>query len=492
MHPVFRGQFGMKLTIRRKIILAFAIFILINGLLWSLSYYSSYVINQKIQIIEEKSSLFNTVLEARRYEKNYFLYFDKKDIDEALSYTREAESKLEQITERFGKYTLTRNLSEKLQDLRTYEKNLAEIRSVYGEDGSLKIAPDSLEAVSDRQALIRDLGRRITEDLEKIVAEEHRRVYGLLKQSRIYHWVALAVIFVMSLSTVFFLLFNVHRPMLSIENAIQKIAEGNYSTIPRMATGDEFESLVTSLNAMIAELNRRSEQLVQAKKLASLGTLTSGVAHELNNPLNNISTSVQILLEELEEDDLEHKQELLQETERQVERARDIVKALLEFSREASFKVASVSFSHLVDSTLKLIKGDLPPNITVKVDVPEDIQVQADARRIEQALLNLFLNGIQAMENGGELTISGWKSKEDGMFYLEVRDTGDGIPPEDLSKIFDPFFTTKGVGKGTGLGLSVTHGIIEQHGGRITVKSEPGEGTVFTVNLPLGGEDAFR
>jgi signal transduction histidine kinase len=280
--------------------------------------------------------------------------------------------------------------------------------------------------------------------------------------------------------------------MLSIENAIQKIAEGNYSTIPRMATGDEFESLVTSLNAMIAELNRRSEQLVQAKKLASLGTLTSGVAHELNNPLNNLSTSVQILLEELEEDDLEHKQELLQETERQVERARDIVKALLEFSREASFKVASVSFSHLVDSTLKLIKGDLPPNITVKVDVPEDIQVQADARRIEQALLNLFLNGIQAMENGGELTISGRKSKEDGMFYLEVRDTGDGIPPEDLSKIFDPFFTTKGVGKGTGLGLSVTHGIIEQHGGRITVKSEPGEGTVFTVNLPLGGEDAFR
>jgi signal transduction histidine kinase len=270
----------------------------------------------------------------------------------------------------------------------------------------------------------------------------------------------------------------------SIETGIKKIVEGDYNNIPPISSGDEFESLVASLNTMISELNRRSEQLVQREKMASLGILTSGVAHELNNPLNNISTSVQILLEELEDADLEYKKELLTETEGQIQRARDIVRALLEFSRERSFKRKKVKLADLVENTLRLIKGEIPTHVQLTVEIPADIQGEMDPRRIEQVLINLILNGIQAMGAGGILSIRARAAANEAGFYFEVSDTGKGIPPQDLGKIFDPFFTTKDVGKGSGLGLSVSHGIIKQHGGRIEVKSEVGQGSTFSVFLP--------
>jgi two-component system NtrC family sensor kinase len=321
--------------------------------------------------------------------------------------------------------------------------------------------------------------------MEAILTQERHYVNQLITESRNYHFLALLGIFVLSIFAVLFFIFNVNRPLKSIEDAIHKIAVGDYANIPPISTGDEFESLVNSLNNMIDELNKRNEQLVQAKKLASLGTLTSGVAHELNNPLNNISTSVQILLEELEEGNLEYKKELLVETEKQVERTRDIVKALLEFSRERAFSLKEVCYKDLVDDTLKLIKGEMPANVELRVEVPEDIRLELDPRRIQQAMVNLILNGVQAMEDGGVLNIYACKNEVKGELCFRVQDTGKGIPEEDLSKIFDPFFTTKEVGKGTGLGLSITHGIIEQHGGRIQVESKQDTGTTFTVFLPI-------
>jgi PAS domain S-box-containing protein len=233
-------------------------------------------------------------------------------------------------------------------------------------------------------------------------------------------------------------------------------------------------------------LKKRSEQLIQARKLASMGILTAGVAHELNNPLNNISTSIQIVLEELEEDNIEFKRNRLLEAEEQVERARDIVRALLEFSREKSLSFKRVQFKNLVEKAIDLIKGELPPEIRIHMNIPEDIEVNLDPKRIRQVLINLISNSLQAMTEGGVLTIKAWESIEDDakMLYFQVQDTGHGISKQDVDKIFDPFFTTKGVGKGTGLGLSVSHSIIEQHEGRIDVESIPGEKTKFTVILP--------
>jgi signal transduction histidine kinase len=240
---------------------------------------------------------------------------------------------------------------------------------------------------------------------------------------------------------------------------------------------------------MIEELNRRSEQLVQKEKMASLGTLTSGVAHELNNPLNNISTSVQILMEELQDTGGGYHKELLAETEHQVDRARDIVKALLEFARDTSFSPREIRLKPLVIKTLKLIRGEVPANVSIEVDIPDSISAELDPRRIQQVLINLIINGVQAMGGNGRLDIVATEMPDGRGFYLQVRDTGEGISPENLHKIFTPFFTTKDaghkdVGEGSGLGLSVCHGIIEQHGGHIKVESELGKGSIFTVFFP--------
>jgi len=238
-------------------------------------------------------------------------------------------------------------------------------------------------------------------------------------------------------------------------------------------------------------LKKRSEQLIQARKLASLGVLTSGVAHELNNPLNNISTSIQILIEELEEGNIEQKLNRLIEVEKQVERAKNIIKALLEFSHAKSLSFKRVQFKNLVKKSIELIKEEMPDEISINMNVPENIEANLDPKRVQQVLINLMLNSIQAMMEGGVLTIRAWESIEDDekMLYFQVQDTGHGISKQDVNKIFDPFFTTKYVGIGSGLGLSISHSIIEQHEGRIDVESIPGEKTKFTVILPSNDND---
>ena len=243
---------------------------------------------------------------------------------------------------------------------------------------------------------------------------------------------------------------------------------------------------ITDQRKIEKALKKRSEQLIQARKLASLGILTAGVAHEINNPLNNISTSIQIVLEELEEDNIEFKRDRLLEAEKQVKRAKDIVRALLEFSSEKSLSFSRVQFKNLVEKAINLIIGQFPSEISINIEVPEDIEVNLDPKRIRQVLINLILNSIQAMKEGGILTIKAWEGKENDvkMFFFLVQDTGHGISKQNFDKIFDPFFTTKDVGRGSGLGLSITHSVIELHGGRIEVESIPEKGSKFTVILP--------
>ena len=466
----------MKVSIRGKILLAYAIFIVISGLIWARSYYSQYILNQKIQIIERKYDLLNTILEARRYEKNYFLSFDKKNILEALNYARRAEIILREILTRYSKYTLAQNLDERIAELVSYRESLTYLIKLR-QEGQLAVTPDTIER-------IRTQGRILTSELEKIVTRESQFIRNLIGKSKTIHLLALIPVFILSVSIALFLIFNVNRPLKTIENAIFKIVRGDFNNIPEIKTGDEFESLVVSLNNMIDELNKRSKQLVQAQKLASLGRLTSGVAHELNNPLNNISTSLQILIEELEENDLAYKKELLIGAEKEVERGKEIVRSLLEFARERSLSLKQVEFKDLVNSAISQVRSQLPDNIHVNIDMPEDIHATLGPQRIERVLINLIVNAVHAMKNGGDITIRAKNEWEKNGFSFQVIDTGEGIDEKIISKIFDPFFTTKGVGKGSGLGLSIVYGIMEQHDGKISVSSQVGKGTTFTCFLP--------
>lgn len=464
----------MTTSIRKKIAISFTLFIMASTLIWFLNYYKYQLLTEKLQIIEKKDHIFNMILEARRFEKNFFLFHNAEDLVHSIDYVKRAEARLKEIIAIHGRYTVERDLEARQRALQDY---LAALQSVTHASGAGGDTPRQDER-------IRDLGRHLTDDFESMLNQERRLVIQLVHESGYYLYFALAAIFFLTFGIGVFMFFNINKPLEDIETAIRKIASGAYAGIPAISSGDVFESLVSSLNHMIQELNRRNEQLVQSEKLASLGTLTSGVAHELNNPLNNISTSVQILLEELEDDNLAFKRELLEETEKQIDRARDIVKALLEFSRRGAFNPKPTHFRTLMAKTLQMLKGDLPGNVTLEVDIPEHIRVDLDSQRIQQVLINLIQNGLQAMPDGGSLKISAEQPAGEDLFCLRIADSGIGIEKETLGKIFDPFFTTKTDGRGSGLGLSISHGIIEQHKGRITVESRPGEGTTFTVCLP--------
>ncbi|MEW5910758.1 MAG: HAMP domain-containing sensor histidine kinase, partial [Thermodesulfobacteriota bacterium] len=204
------------------------------------------------------------------------------------------------------------------------------------------------------------------------------------------------------------------------------------------------------------------------------------------NPLNNISTSCQILLEEGGRTDPEMMHKMLSNIEQEVGRAKDTVKGLLEFSRDRDFALIPVSLAETVERAVKLISSQVPSGIEIRKDIPKDLILNIDPQRMQEVFLNLIMNAVQAIENSsGLISISARTDNYAGEAVITVEDTGMGIPEKNYGMIFDPFFTTKEVGVGTGLGLSIVYGILQKHHGSISVESKVGEGTRFIIRLPL-------
>ena len=280
-------------------------------------------------------------------------------------------------------------------------------------------------------------------------------------------------------------------PIRRFQGYTGRIAAGDFSLLsPARTYRDEFTDLALAVNEMLAELQAHQDRSQKAAKLAAVGTLTSGIAHELNNPLNNIAITTEALMEELPTLSDEEKWRLLQDIYFETERAGEIVKSLLDFTRQEKPEMVPLDLLEVIQSTLRLAQNEMAiNNITFSSDIPPDLpRVRGAANQLRQVFLNLLLNAIQAMPGGGRLRVSAG-SREEGKVCAEVRDEGVGIPPEVLPRIFDPFFTTKEPGKGTGLGLSVSLGIIRKFGGDIQVTSEPGKGTVVHVCLPRAERD---
>lgn len=224
------------------------------------------------------------------------------------------------------------------------------------------------------------------------------------------------------------------------------------------------------------------EQLQISEKMASIGLLAAGVAHEVNTPLTGISSFTQMLLQGAEPDD--PKTKVLEKIERQTFRAAKIVNGLLNLARPAQTDSGAVDVNVVINDVLVLLEHQLRTGrIQVRKELsPSPLLIQGVEYKLQQVFLNLFLNARDAMPRGGWLTIA-TRDEESGA-VVEVGDTGSGIPPEQLSRIYDPFFTTKEIGKGTGLGLSITYGIVQEHGGTINCDSAVGQGTRFTLSLP--------
>jgi signal transduction histidine kinase len=273
------------------------------------------------------------------------------------------------------------------------------------------------------------------------------------------------------------------------------VAQGAFERItPYGDDKNEIHHLVAAINRMVGELEKRREQLVQSRKIASIGTLTAGIAHEINNPINNISLILESLSEgENEMDDAERRR-LYQEAMDQADRASEIVKNLLEFSRASHPRMEETRIDEVVDKTFRLVKNEMDlHHIRFVKEVKSDFHpIRLDKSGLQQVLLNLFMNGIQAMEKGGELKVVIRSTESGSEARIDVLDTGPGIAPEHLNQIFDPFFTTKKVGVGTGLGLSVSYNIIKKNGGRMEVDSRPGQGARFSIFLPIAGPTAVE
>ena len=227
------------------------------------------------------------------------------------------------------------------------------------------------------------------------------------------------------------------------------------------------------------------EQLQQREKLSSIGLLAAGVAHEVNTPLTGVSSYTQMLLNMLNENDPKHA--LLQKVRTQAERATNIVNNLLNFSRTGSAtEFAETDVARVLDDTLQLLEPQLRRSqIEIVRDYDDNApEAYANAGKLQQVFTNLILNARDAIpDGGGRITVS-TGTADDGSLVAEISDNGIGIAPENVAKIYDPFYTTKGVGQGTGLGLAVSYGIVQEHAGRITVESTPGQGTTFRIILP--------
>jgi len=265
---------------------------------------------------------------------------------------------------------------------------------------------------------------------------------------------------------------------IEIEQLLEKIHLAYEKIVDRQEKRKEAEFRVKYLEEVWT-------QIVQSEKLASLGRLAAGVAHEINNPLTGILLYGNMMLEKLEDNNplKQHLKYVLEDANR----CKEIVKNLLAYSRQNSPSKEQFELNSLVQSSLSLIEDHkIFKNISlVKEPADYSIPIYADKNQLTQVIINLVMNAVDAMDDRGKLTIRTYRDEKAGMACLEVQDTGTGIPQEVISKIFDPFFTTKMPGKGTGLGLSTIYGIVKENNGRISVKETSHEGTTFILELPI-------
>jgi signal transduction histidine kinase len=464
------------MKIEKKLILSNIIngaFIILIGLF---AFQNLNLVLTKLRFVEIADDLNASFLEMRLAEKNYFLYRDSKALDEMQEKIgaagRTLQEEQDNIIPAIGEADLRR--LESL--LRIYSATIAAVRG----NGLPR---------ADQEDRIRGAGRKLKEYADSITRLERKRVNDIIQKAKRILMFSFWVILVAALLLGHFISQKIVRSLREIEKLAHSLSAGNFNRIEGFRSNDELGSVITAINSMSEELSHREEQIIQSKKLASLGILTAGVAHEITNPLNNISMIAQTYDELYAQLPDRDRLELMGKVDTETERIRKIVKNLLDFSKPKDANPTEADINTVIHKTLTLVQNMIDvQNIETVVRLKEGLpHLFVDEHQVQQVLVNLITNAVQAMSAGGRLFIASRAGKGGNSVEVTVKDTGKGIQPEFLSHIFDPFFSTKGEG-GTGLGLSVSYGIIKNHRGDIRVESKPGVGTTFTVELPIARE----
>jgi signal transduction histidine kinase len=444
------------------------------------------LIASKVRAGSKVAEFFDTTLELRRFEKNHFLYGQPQDLRENARYVEHAHGLLRRDRETFSSLIGAAPVQALADDLLRYGRLMARHAG----------RPDD-EALA---AEVRTLGKRIVTAGEALAARERQKLHDALSAHQRNLLISVAgVVGLLALAGISLARW-VTRPLHAMEASMEAVAQGQLRRLTLDVRERELASLTQAFNHVLDELERRQHTLVQAEKLASLGTLLSGVAHELNNPLSNISSTAQILNEDGDMP-ADLRRELLTDIDQETGRAAKIVRSLLDYARDRDFQRQPVNLLELVDETLRFLKNQRGPGIEIRLAIPADLTLAADRPRLQQALLNLLKNAFEAMGEYGELTVKASLGKtgrtQDDLpvmagscrpgtpvVDLVIADSGPGIPAGILPRIFDPFYTTKPVGHGSGLGLFIVHEIVDEHGGCIGADNLPDGGARFHIRLP--------
>ena len=319
---------------------------------------------------------------------------------------------------------------------------------------------------------------------------------------------ALCVVFLLVI--LYFATSRITNPLQKMVIATQEIAKGDLTHQVEVNSRDEIGYLADSFNKMTAnlktanqkliewgrtlekkveertrELREMQAHLIQSEKLASLGKLAAGIAHEINNPLGGILIYSHLLLEDTSKKSAHY--ENLKKIVKETSRCKDIVKGLLEFARPKEPEMSWINLNDIVDRSLAIVEGQaLFQNIKINKKYASALpKIVADGSQLQQVFMNIIINAAEAMDGKGILSLSTSLDSDGTYIEAKITDTGHGIKEEDKIRLFEPFFSTKEVGKGTGLGLAISYSIIQKHLGTIEVESQEGKGSSFTVKLPV-------
>ncbi|HTZ18296.1 MAG TPA: ATP-binding protein [Dissulfurispiraceae bacterium] len=418
--------------------------------------------------IEQKLSggELHSFLIAASLEKNFIINRDKKDFDNFMAAV-DAMKSVNALKKR-------------------YSDEAASLFSLYSDEVN---AEESMR-VKAREAQFH---------AENLFHRERSEIPATMKRTMKLLLFAMLTIVVVGAIVNTRLAMSIAVPLKKLEMKTKEIAMGDFSESIEVKGTDEIASLAKSFNQMedhlklavsslehtITRLQEQQAQLVEAEKLASMGILTAGIAHEINNPLTSVLSFSKLMLEQTPESDPNYAR--LKIMVRDAQRARTIVRELLSFARETPIRPVTINVNQPVSEIIEsLIAQDAFMDIELKVNLSSDLpDILADPVRIGQVTLNMLLNAIHAITPPGRIGVE--TRLAGNVVEIVFSDTGQGIPEKHLNRIFDPFFTTKGARKGTGLGLAISYGIIQNHGGDIKVESAEGKGSTFTVRLPSNG-----
>jgi len=512
------------MSIKKKIIFSFFISFSVIIILSIFAYVDFLKIRKEVGFLELAASIRSKSLQLRRHEKNFFLG-DFKEADDVRKYLTQLKGLVHQGNPYRKSVLALQTLDQRLEEYKDcfeeINKTVADFKDVLNDLKSLNLSypfllpivestfldhPSQnaelfkkinfkskdktikiLQCLASETSSLSELGEEILVISKDLDSSARVNVESIITVSRRTAFILVPTAFFIGFALLFVSSQRVVNRLRILMETVEKTGKGQFFPLPVPKQHDEVSTLIDTFNKMEEDLRfreqeliKKDEELLQSSKLAALGTLASGVAHELNNPLNNIYLASQTLSKEIKK---EHYPEIIMDSiadiHSQTLRVKGIISDLLEFTRGKKPEFTEVNLREMVGRIYNQLSASINFE-KIRFSIEGEATILVDPGQMEQVLINLFSNAVEAMSGAGALKVK--ILHEEGTVKIKVSDSGPGISKEIIGRIFEPFFTTKE--KGTGLGLSIVYSIINKNNGEIRVESEEGKGTTFIIDLP--------